>query len=227
MAAVGALTLYRSTIGKKVIMAISGLIGLGFVFFHMYGNLKVYQGAAVFNHYAEGLRTIGDPVFGYSHLLWIARLALIGAVVAHVVAAIQLTRIDWHGRPSGYRKKKLIHTSYAARTMRLGGAVIFAFIVYHLLDLTFGVVNPGFVGGDVYRNFIATFRNPIVAAFYVIANILLGLHIYHGGWSLWQTLGLNDYRWSPLFRGLATVLALAVTLGNISFPIAVQTGFLR
>jgi succinate dehydrogenase / fumarate reductase cytochrome b subunit len=227
MAAVGVLTLYRSTIGKKVVMAISGMIGIGFLLFHMYGNLKVYQGPAVFNQYAEGLRTLGEPVFGYGHLLWVARLVLIAALVAHVTAAVQLTRVDWAGRPKGYRRKKLVHTSYAARTMRWGGAIILVFLVYHLLDLTFGVLNPGYVPGDVYRNFVATFQNPLVSLFYIVANIMVGLHIYHGGWSMWQTLGLNDYRWNPVFRAAATVVAFVIALGNISFPIAVLTGVVR
>jgi succinate dehydrogenase / fumarate reductase cytochrome b subunit len=111
--------------------------------------------------------------------------------------------------------------------MRWGGAIILAFLAFHLLDLTFGVLNPGFVAGDVYRNFVATFRNPVVALFYIVANVMVGLHIYHGGWSMWQTLGLADYRWSPVFRAVATVLALVIAGGNVSFPIAVQTGIVR
>mgnify|MGYP001107479508 CR=1 FL=1 len=227
MAAVGVLTLYRTTIGKKVAMAVSGMIGIGFLLFHLYGNLKVYQGREAFNAYAEGLRTLGEPVFGYSHLLWVARLVLLTALVVHVVSAVQLTRIDWAGRPKTYARKKHLHTSYAARTMRWGGVIIFLFIIYHLLDLTFGVVNPGYVPGDVYRNFVASFQNPLTAAFYILANVMVGLHIYHGGWSMWYTLGLSDYRWSPIFRGLATVIALVIAVGNISFPLAVLTGVVR
>ena len=227
MAAVGVLTLYRTTIGKKVAMAVSGMIGIGFLLFHLYGNLKVYQGREAFNAYAEGLRTLGEPVFGYSHLLWVARVILLTALVVHVVTAVQLTRIDWAGRPKAYVRKKHLNTSYAARTMRWGGVIIFLFIIYHLLDLTFGVVNPGYVPGDVYRNFVASFQNPLTAAFYILGNVMVGLHIYHGGWSMWYTLGLSDYRWSPIFRGLATVIALVIAVGNISFPLAVLTGVVR
>lgn len=227
MAAIGIFTLYRTSIGKKIAMAITGLIGIGFLLGHLYGNLKVYQGADAFNHYAEGLRTLGEPIFGYSHLLWLARLVLIGAVVVHIVAAVQLTRVDWAGRPKSYRSKKLIHTSYAARTMRWGGAIIFFYLIYHLLDLTFGVLNPSFIPGDVYHNFIATFRVIPVSIFYIIANILVGLHVYHGGWSLWQTLGLDDYRWNPLFRAMATIVAIILVVGNVSFPIAVMAGIIR
>lgn len=227
MASVGVLTLYRSTVGKKIVMAVSGLMLLGFVAFHLYGNLKVYQGPEVYNAYAEGLRTIGSPIFGHEHLLWLARIGLIVAFFAHIIAAIQVSRQNLSGRAIAYNKKKNIHTTYAAVTMRWGGLVIALFVIYHLLHLTFGVLLPGFRAGDVYGNFVAGFSYWPVSLFYILANIALGLHIYHGGWSAWQTLGLNNYRWDGVFKAFAVVFALAITIGNVSFPLSVLTGVVR
>src|ERR687885_290293 len=120
-----ALTLYRSSIGKKAIMAITGLIGIGFLFLHMYGNLKIFEGPEYFNDYAAGLRTLGAPVFGHTHLLWVARIVLLGAVLAHIWAAYSLTMQDWAGRPRGmrYALKKSVQATYASRTMRWGGVI--------------------------------------------------------------------------------------------------------
>lgn len=237
----GVLTLYRTSVGKKVIMAITGFILVGFVVFHMYGNLKMYQGPEVFNAYAAGLRELGYPVFGHEHLLWVARVILLVSAVLHIWAATMLTMQSQKntfansvGAMKRYGEKKR-QTGYAAYTMRFGGVVIFLFVIYHLLHLTFGVVGyaPGaFIpahGGEyeVYNNVVAGFQNPLVSGFYILAMVFLGLHLFHGVWSMFQTLGLNNSNYTRLWRGLATLIALAVTIGNISFPIAVMAGIVK
>jgi succinate dehydrogenase / fumarate reductase cytochrome b subunit len=237
----GVLTLYRTSVGKKVIMALSGIVLVGFLVFHMYGNTKVYQGPEVFNEYAAGLREIGHPIFGHEHLLWIARVVLLASVGLHIWAATSLTLQSRKSTAayavSGARRygEKKRQTGYAAYTMRFGGVVILLFIIYHLLHLTFGAV--GFAPGQyvpeqngefqVYNNFVYGFQNPLVSGFYIITMVFLGLHLYHGVWSMFQTLGANNYKYDKLLRGLAILIAVAVTLGNLSFPIAVLAGIVR
>ena len=228
----GALTLYRSSIGKKAIMALSGLIGIGFLVLHMYGNLKIFEGPEYFNAYAAGLRSLGAPLFGYSHLLWIARLVLLAAVILHVVMAYQLTRQDLGGRPRQirYAVKKDVQATYASRTMRWGGVLLLLFIIYHIMNLTLGVVgygSDGFHPEDAYGNVINSFSNPLATIFYVIAMLALGLHLYHGFWSMFQTLGLNSYRTDRLLRILAGLVSAVLTLGFIAVPLAVLFGVVQ
>jgi succinate dehydrogenase / fumarate reductase, cytochrome b subunit len=235
----GVLTLHRTSVGKKVIMALTGVVLVGFVIFHMYGNLKMYMGPEEFNTYAAGLRDVGYPIFGHSHLLWLARIGLIVAVVGHIWAATSLTIQSYKStsgqgvgglRRYGERKRQ---TGYAAYTMRWGGVLIFLFIIYHLLHLTFGAVGyaPGAYrhpeGGEyqVYNNVVLGFQNPLIVGFYLIAMIFLGFHLFHGVWSMFQTLGLNNAKYTSLLKGLAIAIAAIVVIGNISFPIAVLLGF--
>ena len=230
----GALTLYRSSIGKKAIMAITGLIGIGFLILHVYGNLKIFEGPEYFNNYSAGLRSLGAPVFGDRHLLWIARLVLLGAVVLHITMAYQLTRQDWEGRPRGirYQVKKDVQASYASRTMRWGGVILLLFIVYHIMNLTLGVV--GFARGQyqhpegsvfsTYYNVVNAFHFWPSTVFYIVAMLALGLHVYHGFWSMFQTLGLNSYRSNTLLRALSATIALALTIGFIAVPVGVMFG---
>jgi len=230
----GALTLYRSSIGKKAIMAVTGLIGIGFLVLHMYGNLKIFEGPEYFNEYAAGLRSIGAPIFGHEHLLWLVRLALLAAVGLHVLAAYQLTRMDWSGRPVRYNYKRHVQATYASRTMRWGGVILFLFIIYHLLHFTFGAVGyaPGQYlpedasGFHTYDNVINGFRVWPVTIFYILAMLALGLHLYHGFWSMLQTLGLNNDRANRLLRLLAAAVAIVLVVGFISVPIAVLVGFI-
>lgn len=233
----GALTLYRSSIGKKAIMALTGLIGIGFLLIHMYGNLKIFEGPQYFNNYAAGLRSLGAPVVGERHLLWIARLVLLGAVILHIMMAYQLTRQDWDGRPRGtrYHVKKDLQASYASRTMRWGGVILFLFIVYHIMHLTLGLV--GFAPGQyqhpegnvfsTYTNVINAFRFWPSTMFYIVAMLALGLHIYHGFWSMFQTLGMNSQSSNTLLRGLALAVSLVLTIGFIAVPVAVLFGFVQ
>jgi succinate dehydrogenase / fumarate reductase cytochrome b subunit len=235
----GVLTLYRTSVGKKVIMALTGFVLVGFVLFHMYGNTKLYMGPAVYNDYAAGLRELGHPVFGHEHLLWVARVVLLGSVVLHIWSATALTlqsqkstAANAVGGARRYGEKKRT-TGYAAYTMRFGGLLIFLFIIFHLLHLPFGAV--GYAEGQyqhphngeyqVYNNVVYGFQNPIVSGFYMLTMIFLGLHLFHGVWSMFQTLGLNGAMYTGLLRGLALLIALAVVVGNISFPIAVLAGF--
>jgi succinate dehydrogenase / fumarate reductase cytochrome b subunit len=215
---------YGSAVGKKAVMAVTGIILFGFVLLHMVGNLKLYEGPQVLNSYAGFLRTVGSPAIPTSGLLWLVRAVLLVAVVLHVWAAWQVTRMSRAARPHGYARRDVVQASYASRTMRWGGVIVLLFVVYHLLDLTFGEVNPSFRAGDVYHNVVASFSVWWVAAFYVAAQVALGFHLYHGLWSLFQSLGWNHPRFNRWRRGFATAFAWIITLGNISFPLAVLAG---
>jgi succinate dehydrogenase cytochrome b subunit len=218
------LTLYRSSIGKKAIMAITGLIGIGFVIVHMIGNLKVFLGPGAFNEYSSFLRTFGEPVLPYSTVLWIIRLVLIAAVALHILSAYQLTRMDWAGRPVRYVRRKDVQATFASRTMRWGGVIIVLFLIYHILDLTLGVLNPNFVEGDAYHNFVASFQVWPVTIFYIAAVAALAFHIYHGFWSMFQTLGWNNRTYNQLLRGLAILIALVLFVGFAAGPLGVLFG---
>ncbi len=222
-----ALAVYRSTIGKKAVMAVTGVLLFGFVVLHMLGNLKIFTGAEHFNEYAESLRTLGAPLLGRGQLLWILRAALTLAVVLHILAAYQLTRLNNAARPVSYAKKTRVRSSYAALTMRWGGVVIALFVVYHLLHFTTGDVHPEFVHGDVYSNVVSGFEVWYVAAFYILAMTALGLHLYHGLWSMFQTLGRGSGPYRDLIRAGAAGAALLVVIGNVSVPIAVLAGIVE
>jgi succinate dehydrogenase / fumarate reductase cytochrome b subunit len=216
--------LWQSSVGKKVTMAISGIMLLGFVVAHLLGNFKVFSGQAEYDAYAEFLREMGSPVFGHGELLWVMRLGLIAVVGVHILAAVQLTQMSRSARSASYQKPRDVSLSYASRTMRWGGVIVVAFVVYHLLHLTFGTVHSEFEAGAVYRNVVSAFSQWPVALSYIIAMVPLGLHIYHGAWSMTQTLGLDGPRMSAVRRGVAGVLAVGITLGNISIPLAVLAG---
>ena len=161
---VGVMTLHRTTIGKKVIMAVTGAVWIGYLFAHMYGNLKIFTGMAHFNEYAAGLRTLGAPIFGYSHLLWVARIVLILTLLLHIIWAIDLS---WRNRISSRDVKYAVHKKLRAnpanRTMIFGGIAVALFIIYHLMHLTFGVAHSSFDEQNAYHNVVAGFQNPIVA----------------------------------------------------------------
>ena len=215
-------TFFGSSIGKKLVMAASGLVLLGFVVGHMIGNLQIYLGAEALNAYAEFLRH-----FLHGQGIWLARGGILLAVVAHIWAATALTLGNWGARPVGYRQWQARESTYASRTMIWSGPILFAFILYHLAHLTLGTAHPAFVASDVYRNVVIGFLNPFVSAFYILAMLALGLHMYHGLWSMLQTLGLSHERWNPWRRVLALAVAGVVVIGNISIPVAVLTGFVR
>ncbi|MEX0592451.1 MAG: succinate dehydrogenase cytochrome b subunit [Nitriliruptoraceae bacterium] len=216
--------LYRSAVGKKYLMAITGVIWLGYVLAHMLGNLKLFQSADDFNTYAAFLRRLLYPIMPPSATLNLMRLVLIVALVVHIVAAAQLTAMNRRARPEQYRSPRdWIAADFAARTMRWTGVIVLLFLAYHLADLTWGWVNPD-PTGTVYDRVVASFSVPAVAAFYIIANIALGFHLYHGAWSLFQSLGINHRRFNPWRRAFAVGFTAIVVVGNLSFPIAVQLG---
>jgi succinate dehydrogenase / fumarate reductase cytochrome b subunit len=223
---------YRSPMGKKIVMAVTGLMLFGFIFGHMVGNLKLYKGADAegvyaLDHYAEGLRVMGAPVFGHGELLWLARIGLLVAVFLHILSAYQLTRISRKARPIGYREQRPQAATYASRTMRWGGVILVLFIIYHLLHLTLGSVHESFVAGQVHANVVKGFSNPLISAFYMVAQLALGLHLYHGLWSLFQTLGISGKNINIFRQRFAAAFALIVTVGNLSFPIAVLSGLVK
>lgn len=216
---------YRSAVGKKWVMALTGIMIMGFVFFHALGNLKVYLGAQDFNHYGEFLRELLVPILPRTVTLWLLRLGLITAFVLHLHAALTLTRMNHRANAGGYQQSRDWQAATAAsRSMRWTGIVFALFLLFHLADLTWGTVNPDFVRGDVYRNFVASFERPAVALLYIVANLALGLHLFHGAWSMFQSLGVNNPRWNSWRRGFATGFAALIAGMNIMFPISVLTG---
>jgi succinate dehydrogenase / fumarate reductase, cytochrome b subunit len=220
-------SLWGSTVGKKIAMAVSGIILLGFVVGHMVGNLKVFQGRDSFNLYAQGLRQFGLPFFSDGQLLWLVRVVLLAALLIHITAAFQLTRRSRAARAVGYSKyDNDLAFSYASRTMVWGGVIILLFVVYHIMHLTLGVAHPDFNHADPYHNFIVGFRSVPVSLAYIAAMIPLGLHMYHGFWSMLQSLGADNPAYARFRRPVAAFLAIAVVVGNISFPVAVLTGIL-
>jgi len=217
-------------VGKKVVMAVSGLVLVGFVIAHMLGNLKIFLGEGPFNAYAVFLREMGEPLLPYGVLLWVARIILLTSVALHIVAAVQLTRMNWTARPQGYQTKQPVAATYASRTMRWSGVILALFVVYHLLHLTVGAV--GFKPGEfhhlsVYKNVAAGFSVWYVSLFYILAMAALCLHLDHGVWSMLQTLGLNNARMTPALRACSRVIALVVFAGFIVVPVAVLAGWVR
>jgi succinate dehydrogenase / fumarate reductase cytochrome b subunit len=211
------LRFYQTTIGKKVVMAATGAILFGFLVSHLLGNLQIYVGREQMNHYAIFLRSM--PA-----VLWGARFALLVSVILHIWASIQLASVKNAARPVGYVKKESIASSYASRTMMWSGPIIAAFIVYHLLHFTFGTVHPAFQDLHPYDNVINGFKVIWVSIAYIVAMLLLGMHLYHGLWSMFQSVGATSPRYNPLLKRFAAGATAFIVLGNISIPIAVMTG---
>lgn len=229
------LRLYETSVGKKAVMAVTGAVLFGFVIIHMLGNLKIYTGEAHFNEYAVFLRTVGEPAVPAGGLLWITRIVLLACVGVHFVAAVQVWLQSRRARTQGYTKNDDLSFSYASRTMRWGGAIILAFVVYHLLHLTIGVAHPNFIGAahpqawehhvNAYRNVVTGFQVPWVSLAYAVAMVFLGLHIYHGVWSATQTLSLAGTKVKKWRRPFAAAVAAIVVLGNISIPLSILAGW--
>lgn len=216
---------YRTSVGKKVIMAVTGAIGVGFLIGHIWGNLHIFEGSEKFNEYGAFLRVIGAPFFASEQLLWVIRVVLIASVVLHVTCAVQLTQQSRASRPVRYHARKEPGASWSSRTMRIGGVIILFFIVLHLLNLTFGSLHPSFIHGDVYHNVVALFRLWWVTLFYVVAMLAVGFHLDHGAWSLFQTLGFRTHRNHRLLRGGSLALAVVFFLASTTVPLAVLFGF--
>jgi succinate dehydrogenase / fumarate reductase cytochrome b subunit len=208
---------YRSTVGKKIVMALTGLVGVGFVTGHMVGNLLVFKGPEAINAYAEFLKS-------NMGLLWTLRLVLLGAVGLHVHAAWSLTMLARTARPSGYDRQVLQASTWSARSLRIGGVILLLFLVFHLLHFTVGSVHPAFSPTDVYGNVMIGLSVPAVAAFYLLAMGSLALHLHHGIWSLFQTMGWNHPHINPLRRRLALLAAIVIATGFAAVPLAVAFG---
>ena len=211
------LAFWRSTVGKKVVMAGTGIILVGFVIGHLLGNLLVFRGPEAMNEYAALLKSS-------TALLWGVRLVLLAAVLLHIIAAVQLIRLDRDARPVGYARQHHQAATVASRSMRWGGLSLALFIVYHLLHFTTGTLHPTFSHTDVYGNMIAAFSEWWIALIYVAAMVFLGLHLYHGVWSVGRTLGVAPRAEEPRKRRLATAIALVVWLGFTSIPLAILAG---
>ncbi len=204
---------WDSTVGKKTVMAVTGAIGLGYLIAHVIGNLLIFRGAANIDAYAGFLKSnLG--------LLWAVRAILFVAVIAHIVAAYQLGRISQKSRPIAYKRWRPVGSDFASRTMRWTGPIVGVFIVYHLLHFTLGTVHPDFHEGQVYHNVTAGFRVWYVSAFYIVAMLALFGHLYHGAWSMFQSVGLNHPKYNKLVRTLATIITVFVVIGFISIPVA-------
>ena len=213
-----AIRFYQASIGKKAVMAVTGVVLFGYLVGHLAGNMQVYLGQEQMDNYAAFLHSM--PA-----LLWGVRLLLVISVVMHIVASIQLTRLKQEARPVGYVKKKEIGSSYASRTMMWSGPIIAAFVIYHILDLTTGAANTlQFRELHAYENLVYSFRRLPVSAFYIFAMLMLGLHLYHGLWSMFQSVGFSHPRYTPVLKRAAAWVAILLAAGFISIPIAVLAG---
>jgi len=220
-------TFYRSAVGKKAVMAVTGVFLFGWIFAHMLGNMKLYFGPEHLNDYARWLRVMGGPAIPQYYALWAVRILLILAVFFHILAATQLTIMNRRARPIAYTNRDYVVASYASRTMRWGGVIILLFVIYHLLHLTTGTLHNNFIKDDPYHNVVTGFQVWWVSAIYIIANLALGLHLYHGLWSMFNSVGWAHVKFNFWKRVFASAFALIITLGNISFPIAVLVGVVR
>jgi succinate dehydrogenase / fumarate reductase cytochrome b subunit len=224
--------LWHSSIGKKWVMAVTGLFMVLFLLAHMIGNLKIFFGKREFDDYASWIRNIGQPALHHEWFLWINRVALLVAVVLHVTAAIQLSRRDHKARPVKYASGQRPQATFATHTMRYGGIILALFIVWHILDLTTGVVNPsykgvGFHDGHVYQNVYDDFSHWWSNVIYLVAMVMLGLHINHGFWSASQTLGINSPKRDVAIKATGSALAVILTVGFAMVPIGVMTGIVH
>jgi succinate dehydrogenase / fumarate reductase cytochrome b subunit len=213
--------LFRSSVGQKIIMAVTGVILSLFVLGHMLGNLQIFQGKEAIDAYARFLRV--EPA-----LLWTVRLGLLGAVALHIWAYLALTRQNQKARPgAGYRVLHYKESSIASRSMRLTGPLLLAFIVYHILHMTTGTVHSSFHEGEVYRNLVTAFRSVTVAVIYLLSMAMLALHLWHGVWSVFQTLGASQPRYLSLGRRFATIFTIVVVLGFSAVPLVILAGLIR
>ena len=211
---------YESTIGKKAVMAATGLILFGFLIAHMLGNLQIFLGRAVMNHYAETLH--GNP-----GLLWTARTILLVSVVLHIWASIPLALLKKKARPVAYVKRANVQSSFASRTMMWSGPIIAAFVVFHLLHLTTGTLHPNFAKLDAYNNLVTGFKVIPAAIAYIVSMVLIGMHLSHGIWSMFQSVGISHPRYTPMVKKFAAVVSWILAAGFVSVPVAVLTGLLR
>ncbi|WP_345018456.1 succinate dehydrogenase cytochrome b subunit [Actinomadura keratinilytica] len=220
--------IYRTTVGKKAVMAVTGAVLVLYLIAHMIGNLKIFFGAEEFNHYAHWLRTIGEPAVPHRTVLTLIEVVLAASVVLHMWSAVSLARRASAARPVKYQAKRKSHAhGYATHTMRYGGVIILLFVIWHLLDLTFLVVNPKGSDATPYERMVADFAPErwYITIWYVLALIMVGLHLRHGIWSAFQTLGLRTPRGDGPLRALATAAAAVVTAGFLAVPLSITFGW--
>ena len=230
------LNIYQSSVGRKWVMALTGIGLLGFVIVHMIGNLHVYEGPARMHEYAETLRGLGGGLVPKTWILWAMRIGLIGMFALHIHSAYSLKersrkasdKADYMGGEKKYESKRdYVAANYASRTMRWTGPIILLYLLFHLADLTWGWwLGDDFVRGDPYHNVSESLGNLPIAILYIAANVALAIHIFHGTWSLFQSLGVNNPKYNNLRRNLATGVAAIVLIGNLSFPILTQAGLI-
>ena len=231
--------LYRSAVGKKYAMALTGVFLILFALGHMVGNLKLYLGSTAstsnyayhIDEYGEFLRKIGEPILPHSVLLWIIRIVLIGAFAVHMHAAFSLTMMNRKARVTNYASKRdYLAANYASRTMRVSGIIVFLFLIFHLADLTWGahpIASQHYTRGLVYANVDNSLSRPGIAIIYIVANLALGTHLFHGAWSFFQSLGINNPRFNKVRRWFAMGIAGIIVAGNVSFPLAVLAGIVK
>ncbi len=225
--------LYRSSVGKKILMTFTGFLWLGFLIGHMAGNLKAFQGADAFNDYAHHLRVFGEPILPEKGFLWSFRLVMLTAFVIHSLLAWQTSRQSWDARTHRYRKQKNLNFDFASAFMRWGGVAILVFVVLHILHMTTGTLHPAFDAGgggripDAFGNLVTGLGDPLVAGIYGLAMVAVGLHLYHGVWSMFQTLGATHPKYARYRRPFSVAMALIVFLGFVSIPVAILTGIVR
>lgn len=221
------LSLYQTAVGKKWVMALTGLMLLGFVIFHALGNIKMYIGPTEINEYGEALRDLGGHIVPRTHLLWILRIGLAGAFLLHIHAAWGVSRMSKQANTAYKGGRDYIAANFASRTMRWTGIIVALYLVFHLADLTWGWFNEDYIRGDVYFNMTESMSNLPIALIYVVANVALAIHVFHGAWSLFQSLGINNPKYNPARRLFAVAIALFILVVNVSFPIMVQAGVLE
>jgi len=230
--------LYGSSVGKKILMAFTGFVWFGFLLGHMAGNLKAFQGAEAFNEYAHHLRVFGEPILPRTGFLWGFRLLMLAAFAVHAWLSWETSRQSWDARKAKYRKQENLNFDFASSFMRWGGVFILVFVVFHILHMTTGtwhtgpefsrggVVTPWTPEGEVdaFANLVTGLQNPLVAGFYGLAMIAICLHLYHGVWSMFQTLGAAHPKYASLRRPFAVIVALVVFLGFVSIPVSILAG---
>ena len=231
------LNIYQSSVGRKWVMALTGIGLLGFVIVHMIGNLHIYEGPSRMYEYAETLRELGGGLVPRTLLLWIMRVGLLAMFLVHLHSAYTLKersrlasdRAGFVGGAKKYESKRdYIAANYASRTMRWTGPIVGLYVLFHLADLTWGWwLGDAYVRGNPHHNVVESLSSIPVAIIYVVANVALAVHIFHGTWSMFQSLGVNNPRYNGLRRNLATVLAGVVLIGNLSFPVLVQAGLVN
>jgi succinate dehydrogenase / fumarate reductase cytochrome b subunit len=208
-------------------MAVTGFILFGYLVLHLWGNLKIFVGPEALNGWGSFLRVFGEPVLMHEQLLWLVRIILLLAVILHIWAAYSLTRMSQEARPKGYTGKRSLAATYASLSMRWSGVLVAVFIVYHILHFTVGTVHPTFIEGQPFHNVTQAFKELWISSIYIVVMLVIGLHLYHGLWSMFQTLGWNNARTELYTRSFARLFALAITAGNVAIPVAVLTGVVK